>query len=47
MERDHGGSLVPQIAETRATVGHLASDVAEMRKEFRGIFEASTTAFSN
>jgi hypothetical protein len=36
MEREPGWSLEALLAETRATVTHVASDVAEMRQEFRG-----------
>ena len=36
MERGHGSSLEALVAETRAAVTHAASDVAEMRREFRG-----------
>ena len=36
MERERGSSLEAIVAETRATVGHLATDISEMRQEFRG-----------
>ena len=35
MEHDRAWSLEALVAETRATVGHLASDVSELRQEFR------------
>jgi hypothetical protein len=33
---DRAWSLEALVAETRATVGHLAGDVSELRQEFRG-----------
>jgi hypothetical protein len=36
VEHDRAWSLEALVAEMRATVGHLASDVSELRQEFRG-----------
>lgn len=33
MERERGWSLEAVVAETRATVGHLAEDVTELRQD--------------
>jgi uncharacterized coiled-coil protein SlyX len=35
MERERGWSLEAVVAETRATVGHLAEDVTELRQDVR------------
>jgi hypothetical protein len=35
MERERGWSLEAIVAETRATVGHLAEDVTELRRDVR------------
>jgi hypothetical protein len=35
MERDIGWSLEAVLAETRATVGHLAEDMSELRRDVR------------
>lgn len=35
MERERGWSLEAVVAETRATVGHLAKDVTELRQDVR------------
>jgi hypothetical protein len=35
VERDRARSLEVPVAETRATAGHLAGDVSELRQEFR------------
>jgi hypothetical protein len=35
MERDRGWSLEAVVAETRATVGHLAEDVTQLRQDVR------------
>lgn len=35
MERERGWSLEAVVAETRATVGHLAEDVTELRHDVR------------
>jgi hypothetical protein len=36
MEREHPWPMEAVVAETRATVTHIATDLAEMRREFRG-----------
>jgi hypothetical protein len=35
MERERGWSVEAVVAETRATVGHLADDVTELRRDVR------------
>jgi hypothetical protein len=35
MERERGWSLEAVVAETRATVGHVAEDVTELRQDVR------------
>jgi hypothetical protein len=35
MERERGWSVEAVVAETRATVGHLAEDVTELRQDVR------------
>jgi hypothetical protein len=35
MERERGWSLEAIVAETRATLGHVAQDVAELRQDVR------------
>jgi hypothetical protein len=35
MERERGWSVEAVVAETRATVGHLAEDVTELRQNVR------------
>lgn len=35
MERERGWSLQAVVAETRATVGHVAEDVSELRQDVR------------
>jgi hypothetical protein len=35
MERERGWSVEAVVAETRATVGHLADDVTELRQDVR------------
>jgi hypothetical protein len=36
MEPEHAWSMEAVLADTRATVAHIATDLAEMRQEFRG-----------